>query len=351
MKDIMNILKFNGKALAVAVLAAGLCSCSDWTSPEALDIAEGMQTASEVDLAAVRAFKQGEHKTVILGMDATAATPVARYQHLMSMPDSADYIYIRNLVGGLHGSIVSEIAEVREKKGTKVLADIDYISVENEWREMQDERMEAGEPTGTVEEFRTFCKERFEAQLECCDKFGCDGIMASYNGAASYEWAMAGRTAFINAVMDWYATHQSKTMFVRGTLAQIPNATSGGVEQYDWKSFIKSCGLIVYPIGSATTAGELNIAVRRIYRGYEDDFPLDRFVFEATVPNPADLVQAGMPPAVAAAYVLIPDDRGDFSKLGLCVENAQDDYFNIGNSYVNLRRAITVLNTEPAQES
>lgn len=347
MKDIMNILKFNGKVLAVAVLAAGLCSCSDWTSPEALDIAEGMQTASDAELAAVRAFKQGEHKTVILGMDATAATPVARYQHLMSMPDSADYIFLRNLVGGLHSSIASEIAEVREKKGTKVLADIDYISVENEWRDMQDAKTEANEPAGTVEEFQAFCKERVEVQLACCDQYGCDGIMASYNGAASSQWALAGRTEYVKAVMEWHAQNPSREIIVRGTLNQIPNATSGGTEQYDWKSFLNICRYLVYPINNATSASELNLAIKRVYRGY-DDFPLDRFVVEATVPDPADPVQLGMTPSATAGYVLA--DNPDFTVLGLCVENASDDYFNIGNSYINIRRAITVLNAAKENE-
>lgn len=345
MKHNINILNFNMKAFAAALVAAGLCGCSDWTDLEALDLSEGMQQTTEEELAAIRAFKQGSHKTVILGMDATASAPTARYQHPESMPDSADYIYIRNLSGGLHQVIAAEIAEVRSQKGTKILADVDYMAVENEWLALQDAKTGAGEAAGTEDEFRTFCREHFTAALDCCNKYGCDGIMASYNGAASSQWAMEGRTEFIKAVMEWFSYNPSRELLVRGTLSQIPNASSAGVEQYDWKKFLDGCKYIIYPIGDASSASELNLAIKRVYRGY-DDFPLDRFVVEATVPDPADPVQVGMTPAAAAEYVLA--DNPDFTILGLCVENAQDDYFIMGNSYINVRRAITVLNTEPS---
>ena len=47
--------------------------------------------------------------------------------------------------------------------------------------------------------------------------------------------------------------------------------------------------------------------------------------------------------------IVRPGDE-DFAKLGLCVENAQDDYFNVANTYGNIRAAITVLNT-PAEDT
>lgn len=349
MKHIMNIQKFNVKAAAaVAAAVAGLCGCSDWTRPEALDVAPEMQESSEETLAAIRAFKQTDHKIVVLGMEATPDAPVARYQHVTSMPDSADYIYIRNLVGGLNGAIAPEIAEVRSKKGTKVLADVDYMSIQEAWQDMQDDKIDAGEPQGTEDEFAAYCKEQTEAQLACCSTYGCDGIMVSYNGSATFDWHRTGRAAFLNAVADWYGQNSSKEMIVRGTLNLIAQNTVPGSDDllYDWESFLGNCRYIIYAIGENTIDGDVNLGINRILRSYSS-FPADKFIVEATVPDPSDPgTQIGMTPARAAEYVLVENES--FSKLGLCVENAEDDYFNIGNSYINVRRAITVLNTEPS---
>ena len=321
MKHIMNIQKFNVKA---------------------------MQESSEETLAAIRAFKQTDHKIVILGMEATPDAPVARYQHVTSMPDSADYIYIRDLVGGLNGAIAPEIAEVRSKKGTKVLADVDYMSIQEAWQDMQDDKIDAGEPQGTEDEFAAYCKEQTEAQLACCSTYGCDGIMVSYNGSATFDWHRTGRAAFLNAIADWYGQNSSKEMIVRGTLNLIAQNTVAGSDDplYDWESLLGNCRYIIYAIGESTIDSDVNLGIDRILRRYSS-FPADKFIMEATVPDPSDPgTQIGMTPAKAAEYVLVEDE--DFSKLGLCVENAEDDYFNIGNSYINVRRAITVLNTEPS---
>ena len=225
MKHIMNIQKFNVKAAAAVALAvAGLCSCSDWTRPEALDLAPASQETPEEALALIRAFKQTPHKVMILGMDAVSDNPVARWQHPSSMPDSADYIYIRNLKGGLDAVLASEIGAVQSGKGTKVLADVDYVAIENAWDELQKMKEEAGETTGTQEEFLAFISEQTRLQLECMNAYGCDGVMISYTGSASSTVGdpVQGRSAYINAVYDWWNSNGAgKIIMARGYLLNI----------------------------------------------------------------------------------------------------------------------------------
>ena len=330
------------KALAALAVAATLSACSDWTRPESLDLGIHMDEISGEELAQIRAFKQTEHKLVFLGMDATAETPVGRYQHLNSMPDSADYIFIRNLVGGLHRDLVQEIGQVRKQKGTRILADIDYISIEEEWLAIQDAAIDAGEPAGTDEEYTSFVTEKVNAQLACLAKYGCDGLMVSYNGVndAGSTVDETGRSAFIGAVMTWRAANAEVPMFLRGSIQLI--ATSIRLGEQNISAILDESEMIIMPIGSTTDESALNLAVNRLTTYYKD-FPTDRFVFEATVPDPEDPVQVGMTLKSAAEYVLAPQDR--FAKLGLSIENAQDDYFNIGNTYGNIRAAITALNT------
>ena len=335
------------KALSALAVTASLCACSDWTKPEALDLGIQIEEPTEEQLSQIRDFKQTDHKLVILGMDATSETPVGRYQHLTAMPDSADYIFVRNLVGGLHSDLVPEIAQVRQQKGTRVLADIDYLTIEEAWLDLQDAAIEAGEESGTDEEYAAFLTERVNTQLATYAEYGCDGVMISYNGSASSSVAVAGRTAFINAVMAWRASNADVEMVLRGNLQQVIRNTSGGETLYDVAAFLAQFRLIVFAVGEYTTENDVNLAVNRLRRSFTD-FPVDRFIFEATVPDPADPVQIGLTPQQTASYVLTPNE--DFAKLGLCVENAQDDYFNVANTFGNIRAAITVLNT-PAEDT
>ena len=222
------------------------------------------------------------------------------------------------------------------------------MSIQEAWQDMQDDKIDAGEPQGTEDEFAAYCKEQTEAQLACCSTYGCDGIMVSYNGSATFDWHRTGRAAFLNAIADWYGQNSSKEMIVRGTLNLIAQNTVPGSDDplYDWESFLGNCRYIIYAIGESTIDSDVNLGIDRILRRYSS-FPSDKFIMEATVPDPSDPgTQTGMTPARAAEYVLVENES--FSKLGLCVENAEDDYFNIGNSYINVRRAITVLNTEPS---
>ena len=165
--------------------------------------------------------------------------------------------------------------------------------------------------------------------------------MVSYNGSATFDWHRTGRAAFLNAIADWYGQNSSKEMIVRGTLNLIVQNTVPGSDDdplYDWESFLGNCRYIIYAIGESTIDSDVNLGIDRILRRYSS-FPSDKFIMEATVPDPSDPgTQIGMTPAKAAEYVLVEDE--DFSKLGLCVENAEDDYFNIGNSYINVRRAM-----------
>jgi len=337
MKEMKNMIRNISLSVCVALVPA-ITGCSKWTRPEALDLAPQISSLSDEYLAGIRAFKNTDHKMLVLGMDAVSGGITARYQHLMSLPDSADYIYIRNLSGGLNGILAAEIDEVREKKGTKVLADVDYVLIENAWNDIQDAAEAAGEEPGTQEEFESFVAGRTKAALECMDRYGCDGVMVSYTGSASASMASAGRTAFVGAVTEWWTANGGDREFMaRGYLQNIARFVDGD------DAFFDLCDYLLFSVGDATSSGVITGNVNS-YTRY--GVPSDRYIFEVTVPSASDPAQVGMTPSAAAGWIVTPSETEEFSKLGLCVENAQDDYFNIGNNYANIRRAITVLNTD-----
>ncbi len=69
------------KILIIFALAAGLCGCSGWTEPQAKDIHSELSGPSSGYLQDLRAFKERDHKTVIVGMNACADVPTGRFQH------------------------------------------------------------------------------------------------------------------------------------------------------------------------------------------------------------------------------------------------------------------------------
>ena len=80
-----NIKKFLFPAVAVAVLS--FAACSDWTETESLDI--NYPTLEEQNpelykqyLKALRDYKAGEHKVVLVSMDNTTSAPAQRNEHL-----------------------------------------------------------------------------------------------------------------------------------------------------------------------------------------------------------------------------------------------------------------------------
>ena len=325
------------KILIIFALAAGLCGCSGWTEPQAKDIHSELSGPSSGYLQDLRAFKERDHKTVIVGMNACADVPTGRFQHPASIPDSVDVIYLRNLKDGLHPSLVSEIASLRADKATKVLADVDFISIADEWDALQEANESNGEPAGTEEEFRTFLENGFRKQLECCERYGLDGIMLSYNGSSSV-FSITGRAAFVNTALDWLGKHQDKTVYVRGILSVLSRASGA----YDIKGLFDRCSGMLYACGTEESTGNVEMAIERIIDRGEGNVPRDRFVREVTVPTPADPAQIGLTPSEAASWTTVAYQS--FDKTGICIENAQDDYFMAEKSYGSIREAIRILN-------
>lgn len=328
------------KISALLIFAASLCGCSKWTDPKSLDITPKPDAPCCEYYQNLRNYKAGEHKIAVFGMDATAGVPTGRVQHLTAMPDSTDYIYLRSLGSGLHPSLADEITTVREQNGTKVLADVDFAAICDEWDELQNKKEDAGQPAGTEAEFTVLCRERLLSQLGYCSEYGLDGIMASFNGAA--EFALAGRACFVNTIMEWLGDNPSKTLFVRGILATLIRNTNGNTEVYDVKSFLNRSEGLIYDCGTEYSASNIEMAIDRIIDRGNGNVPTDRFLIEVTVPTPADPAQIGMSTSAAASWVLEP--YSNFSKKGLCVSNAQDAYFYAASSYGSLREAINIMN-------
>lgn len=92
-----NIIKL---LLAVAMLPA-FVACDDWTETESLDIHRPTLEEQNPELhaqymQALRDYKARDHKVVFAQIDNPSTAPSQRSEHIKTLPDSVDYIVLKN---------------------------------------------------------------------------------------------------------------------------------------------------------------------------------------------------------------------------------------------------------------
>lgn len=321
-------MKYNNIFLCAVASLSILSGCDKWTQPEALDFDEGMKTPSAEYLASLRAFKESDHKVMIVSLDGTSSAPVSQKQHPMAMPDSADWIAIRN-AGDLNGLIANELGEVREKKGTRSVSVADFAEIKAAWGLVVDAREEAGKPAPSETEQKAFYKNYTDSLLAFCNKYGFDGVMLSYTGVTADA---VGTSGYFEAIHEWKSANPTKVMMIRGTtLSQITDA-----------QLLSDCKYLIIPMTTDYSPNMLSSTMKSLCRRLSEENKL-KLVFETYVPSDAYPQREGFEPQpiVAASWIFKVDEG--YTKLGLCVNNSADDYGS-GNTFSVIRTAITVLN-------
>lgn len=327
----MKMKIFDKISVLVSAAALLMTGCGKWTQPEHLEFYR--QTMEESDpenyaryLEALRSYKQSDHNVMIVGMDGSDSYPSSQNQHILAMPDSADYVVVR-MDDVLHPRIAQEIPEALEKKGTRTLLFVDYAEISEAWTELEDERADKGEDAGTDEELVTFFKGEAKKQLARCNEFAFHGVVVSFQGTKVAGFAYNSQDAFMSAVKEFHAENPDKEMIFRGGARNV-------IDQ----EFLNEFKYIVIIAGEEK---KLSVLPGRILGSTA---PKDRVIMELTVPSVDVPEQLGMSPVEAASWV-ISEDHSGYEVKGLCVENAHDDYFSKEMAFKNVRSAITVMNT------
>lgn len=329
------------KHILIPVLSAAalLASCSDWTDPENKDFLPQLKQDTPAELAAIREFKASEHPLMMMHILGTQNAPNRQNQHPMAMPDSVDFL-LMSQVEDLNPAIVDEIAEVRTAKGTRTLNVIYYDAIRKTWDELREEAKDAGHEEDYAEEkFPAYCKAETEKQLACCNRYGLDGVVASYLG--TYNSAPA--EPFVRAIEAWAAENSDKLLFFRGYPAYIA--------RIEGQTLLSSCDYILILTQDALASVSIS---RKVRNQLTAGVPTDRVIIEASVPFIADGgedAQVGAPVQTAAEWVMDPKTSTTVQcdKLGLAASNAQEDYFNTP-IYKRIREAIAIMNPATEEE-
>lgn len=369
-----NIIKF----FFPVVMLLAFVACDEWTETESLDIHRPTLEEQNPELyaqymQALRDYKARDHKIVFVSVDNPSTAPSQRSEHIKTLPDSVDYIVLKN-PADVHPTLVAEMSLVREK-GTRVLYTIDYDALEARWAQILEEeennQPEESETPETPDEsdgdegeepqpdpavvqeqrFLDFCREQTALQLSYCDRYGFDGVIVActgknYSGMADDVQAryIARQEAFFGTVGAWYGTHAGKSLSFCGKPQYLAD-----------KSILAQCDYIILPAVDATSGDELSLTVEL---AAVTGVPTDRFIVTVSTVSPSDPSDSGgyfsaldtdgksQLRAIkgAAQWTLIPAGH---AKPGIYVVDAQNDYFNISLVYKNIREAISIMNPSP----
>ena len=316
---------------ALLAVSALLSSCSDWTQPEKLNFVR--ETPEQADpeqyaqyLASLRAYKKSEHNLMIVGMKGIADYPSSQSQHIMAMPDSADYVMVR-MGETLHERIAAEIPEALEKKGTQTLLLIDFAEIEAEWKALEDQRSDAGLAPGSDEELNEFFTKKTEAQLARFKPYGFAGLVVSFVGSKQQGFAYNSQNAFMTAVKAFYEANPDMTMFFRGSARNVIDS-----------EFLKKFEAVIIVTGDKVILASLPQTI------LGSDPANNRVIMELTVPSSEVPEQVGVTPYDAAKWLVETEHSAKYVPLGLSVENAHDDYFQKDLAFKNVRSAISMMN-------
>jgi hypothetical protein len=110
------------------VMAAFAVSCSDWTDTEPVDVDYETLKSKNPDLyeaymESIRAYHATDHQVLIAKFDNKSGAPSGRADHINCLPDSVDYVILKN-ADSLSDAIVSEMAAHLQSSVFKLSKDL-----------------------------------------------------------------------------------------------------------------------------------------------------------------------------------------------------------------------------------
>jgi len=204
----MKVIKY----IAIAAAALAIAGCSKWTEQEPVEVLYPTLKDKNPELYAqymesIREYRASEHQVLIAKFDNKQTAPAGRADHINCLPDSVDFVILRN-PDNLSDAIVAEMKEIREEKGVKTLMEIDYNALTKTWegiladekdakqaeydavdweslsKEEADAKRQAfaEDPRGVddTDRFIAWMGEQVKAILAVADKYGYDGLNAKF---------------------------------------------------------------------------------------------------------------------------------------------------------------------------
>lgn len=337
----------NRTNIIITLLFAASCafvSCDDWTDIESIDIKQPSIEEQNPELYTkylenLRQYKaEPEHKKVYGWFDNSEKSPSSRSQHLINLPDSLDAIslmYPENLVDWE----LEEIAETREKKGTKVIYTIDFDAIKFAYNSKSEV---AKEKEPVTDDFKGFLIDTLQHSLSILKKYSYDGICIAYKGKSMRHLPenerreyIQNESCFIGIINDWIWRNPEANIAFVGKPQNL----------YD-NSILKNCQLIFVWGTDATSVDMLTYTFSIAACDGVDKNRLGILV-EPPLPNDLDketgYFQNGKP-AIQELSSWVKGSHNGLKVSGVAIYNISADYFNVSKDYMHTRNVIAALN-------
>ncbi len=334
MKRIMINMK---QTILLTAILSIMVACQDWNQVYPLRIKQQDIERQNPELYAeylkdLRAYKASDHHVTFGWFDNSVKNVVSQGQHVLSVPDSLDYLVLTN-PGNLVEREVAEIKNIQRTKGTKVVYDIDVEAIRFAY-----EKMEETKPAT----FNEFLQDSLGTAITFSKQYPYDGVIVSFQGKnrlhltpAEIAEIDAREDLVFNAIRDWMDAGTGQEFIFKG-LPQFISDTE----------ILTKARYIILPTENSLSKSNLTL---QFIEAIEADVPKDKFIAlanltsykldEASFGYFADGSHSGIG---TAEWVL--GSHSGFTVHGIGLLNLQYDYYNILKSYAKSRQVISILN-------
>lgn len=349
----------NRTIIMMAVSAAALVSCSDWTQPESVKIkvASLEKDAPEVYAAYcqnLRDYKASDHKITYVVFDNQPKTADQSY-NLASLPDSVDVVELSN-PENIDGTLVGQMAKLRSEKAFKFAVEFSYDDVKTEYDDSvlalrtayQAERdtvaAHGGDPDTVAEPeypvFADMLKAGLDETFAYVDAYGLEVVRVKYSNLKSRVHLteeedsayVAGQAADFEAILKEFTAREGVGMWLNSRAEFI--VTEGVVDAAEYvilptESLFGTVDMAQMAVGTAREYPEAKLLYS--ISSALSDFSAGWFNNKTREQIPT-----------AARWVGVSED---FDKSGLVIHNARLTFYDTNrNVYSQLRNAIKVMN-------
>lgn len=336
--------------IIVSGLLVAFASCSDWTETESVDLIEADIEKDNPELYArylanLRAYRDTNHKITYAWFDNMKDAPKSRGEQISAIPDSIDIVNLTN-PDDLSSWVVSDMESVRENKGMKFVFTISYPDIEKEYEQYLLQNTKEDE---SADGFLAYAADFVDKKLALVNKYNYDGISVLFYGMKTNHLTeevktayLAREDAFMSKINTWVARKSDKLFIFEGNPQNLTD-----------KSVLQEAEFIVIRTESLKYTSRLNYEVLLVI---EDGVPTDRFLVAVNTKSldPTDLktgyyynAENELVSCIPLAAEWVDTYESKFKKAGLGILNVQNDYYNSGNSYMNIRNAISTMNPSP----
>ena len=301
--------------LPLVVLLLG-ASCSDWTETEAIENTVYKPWEQDPALwadytAALRAYKAGKHTLVMASFENGSTNPTSEKDCLRSLPDSLDAVSLTN--ADHFSAYDAEDLAVLKEKGTRVLYFVDYAARSAEWKDL------------------AALTDYLDGVVARVRELGLDGFsfsgLPSYGDEASQTAQQTVAALFLEKFGAVAGPGKSLTLFFEGD-PQFLTAEQRAKVDY-----------IVLDTRETDNASDLKLQVLRALE--MENVAADRLLLGAMTEYEFLDEDKTASDAISALALRIPE-LGPLG--GMCIYDANTDYFGSEIIYASTRAAIQLLN-------